>query len=240
MTIQCRSCSKGYSGNASVFFEINFNCLHDRYFCRTLNYNILPCCISSTVYISAHKYMQYYYILYSILDFSHEGTAQLDKFPQVSTIFVPSYAFRWIFNSSKSTNNESPGSLWTSWIMKNDENGPFTLQIQWLDLQTRGWNVAESGVRRFHFPLRNYTILCEHWRQSMTIFHANTCLSACLNMQFGLLDPPFACGCSAPPGVWLALCKPFCDLPAVGNKGIIRYSTASKSSKNYTYTRFDG
>ena len=27
--------------------------------------------------------MQTYYILYSILDFSHEGTAQLDKFPQV-------------------------------------------------------------------------------------------------------------------------------------------------------------
>ena len=51
MTIQCRSCSKGYSGNASDFFEINFNCLHDRYFCRTLNYNILPCCISSTVYM---------------------------------------------------------------------------------------------------------------------------------------------------------------------------------------------
>ena len=95
--------------------------------------------------------MQYYCMLYSILDFSHEGTAQLDKFPQVSTIFVTSYAFRWIFNSSKSTNNESPGSLWTSWIVKNDEKGPFTLQIQWLDLQTRGWNVAESGVRRFHF-----------------------------------------------------------------------------------------
>lgn len=86
--------------------------------------------------------MQYYCMLYSILDFSHEGTAQLDKFPQVSTIFVPSYAFRWIFNSSKSTNNESPGSLWTS-CLDNEKSWKGSFYIA--DPVTRS---ANTGMKR--------------------------------------------------------------------------------------------
>ena len=50
---------KGIPGMHLISLKSTSNCLHDLYFYRTLNYNILPCCISSTV----HKYIQIHAVL---------------------------------------------------------------------------------------------------------------------------------------------------------------------------------